>query len=99
VEGLVKLMETGDEITGPVNLGNPVEFSIHKLAQKVLDITGSHSRIEYQQLPQDDPRQRQPDIRLAKELLGWEPQVPLEQGLVPTIAHFEDLLKRGLAQR
>jgi UDP-glucuronate decarboxylase len=97
VEGLIRLMHSGEEITGPINLGNPGEFTIRELAQKVLDMTGSRSALELRPLPQDDPRQRQPDISRARTSLGWEPTVKLEQGLAPTIAYFEQLLKRGLA--
>ena len=85
-------METGDEITGPMNLGNPVEFSILELASTVIDLTGSRSRLVHRQLPQDDPRQRQPDISQANRLLAWNPHTPLKEGLTKTIAYFEDLL-------
>jgi UDP-glucuronate decarboxylase len=92
VEGFVRLMDTADDITGPVNLGNPGEFTIRELAEKVIAITGSKSRIVQKPLPSDDPRQRQPNIGLAQERLGWSPTVPLEQGLIKTIAYFEDQL-------
>ncbi len=92
VDGLVRLMGTGDDVIGPVNLGNPVEFSIFELASKVVALTGSRSRIVHKPLPEDDPRQRQPDISRANELLSWSPRIPLEEGLVPTIAYFEQLL-------
>jgi UDP-glucuronate decarboxylase len=92
VEGFVRLMDTADDITGPVNLGNPAEFTIRELAEKVIAITGSKSKIVQKPLPSDDPRQRQPDIGLAQERLGWSPTVPLEQGLVKTIAYFEGQL-------
>lgn len=92
VEGLIRLMETPDEFTGPVNLGNPGEFTILELAEKVINMTGSRSRILFQPLPSDDPKQRQPDISLAREKLSWQPGVPLEQGLILTIAYFEQLL-------
>jgi len=93
IEGLVLLMNTGDDFTGPVNLGNPVEFTILQLAEKVIGMTGSRSEIIFKTLPQDDPRRRQPDIALAKKQLGWEPKVRLEEGLAHTIAYFDTLLK------
>ncbi len=92
VDGLVRLMETPDEFTGPVNLGNPVEFTILELARKVIELTGSNSKIVHEPLPQDDPQQRKPDISLAKSELQWEPKVTLEQGLKKTIAYFDKLL-------
>jgi UDP-glucuronate decarboxylase len=91
VEGLVRVMATGDEVTGPVNLGNPREFTILQLAEHVIRLTGSKSRLEHRPLPADDPKQRQPDITLAKKVLGgWEPSTPLEEGLRKTIAYFRD---------
>jgi UDP-glucuronate decarboxylase len=92
VDGLVRLMKTSDVVTGPVNLGNPVEFSILELASKVVALTASRSRIVHRPLPDDDPRQRRPDISKAKELLSWSPRTSLEEGLVATIAYFEQLL-------
>ena len=92
VDAFIRLMGTPDDFTGPVNLGNPDEFTIRELAKKVLEITGSRSRLIQKPLPADDPKQRQPDIRLAQEKLGWAPQVKLEEGLKKTIAHFEKLL-------
>lgn len=92
IDGFVRLMDSADEMTGPVNLGNPVEFTILELAEKVIGLTGSKSKIIYQPLPADDPRQRQPDITLAKSELGWEPTVALEDGLKPTIEYFDQLL-------
>src|SRR5579863_237706 len=92
VDGLLRLMETGDGVTGPINLGNPIEFSILELAAKVIALTGSRSRIVHRPLPGDDPRQRRPDISKARELLSWNPRTPLEQGLIQTIAYFEQLL-------
>jgi UDP-glucuronate decarboxylase len=92
VDGLLRLMAAPDELTGPVNLGNPVELSMHKLATLVIDLTGSTSELVYQPLPQDDPRQRQPDIGLARAQLGWEPKVELREGLQRTIAYFDTLL-------
>jgi len=92
IEGFIRLMNSDDALTGPVNLGNPVEFTIIQLAETVIKMTGSSSRLVYKPLPEDDPRQRQPDIALAREQLGWEPSVALEQGLAETIAYFEKLL-------
>lgn len=97
VEGLIRLMNTPESVTGPINLGNPVEFTMRELAEKVIDMTGTCSRTEFCPLPQDDPRQRQPDISLAKEILDWEPSVQLEAGLQRTIAYFSELLRAGLA--
>ncbi len=91
IEGLIRLMETGDEITGPVNLGNPVEMSIRELAEAVIEITGSKSELVHQPLPHDDPVQRKPDIGLARRALGWEPRVRLRDGLKRTIAYFAAL--------
>jgi len=92
VEGLLRLMETPDEITGPVNLGNPVEFTILELAKTVIALTGSSAKIAHRPLPQDDPRQRCPDISRAQELLAWAPRVQLRDGLVKTIGYFEQVL-------
>jgi UDP-glucuronate decarboxylase len=92
VHGLTKFMDSPDSFTGPINLGNPVEFSITKLAQKVIELTGTKSKIVFKPLPTDDPKQRQPDITLAKKNLGWEPIVMLEQGLIKTIEYFKSLL-------
>ena len=88
IEGLVRLMETEDEVTGPINLGNPGEFTIKELAEKVLLLTGSSSTMSFEPLPEDDPLQRQPDITKAKEILGWEPTVALDHGLPQTIEYF-----------
>ena len=93
IDGLTRLMASADSIIGPINIGNPVEFSMLQLATIILDLTGSRSRIIHQPLPQDDPRQRQPDITKAQDLLGWKPIVPLKEGLIKTIAYFEDLLR------
>ena len=87
LEGLIRFMDL-DDFIGPLNLGNPVEFTISDLAQKVLAMTGSKSKIVYKELPSDDPTQRQPDITLAREKLGWQPTVPLDAGLQKTIAYF-----------
>ena len=95
VEGMTKMMSTADDFLGPVNIGNPCEFTIKQLAEKVISMTGSRSTIEYKPLPSDDPVKRRPDISLAKERLGWSPKVNLEQGLAKTIAYFEDYLKHN----
>jgi len=97
VDGLLRLMQTSDEITGPINLGNPAEFTMRQLAEMILRMTGSRSRFERRPLPEDDPVRRQPDITKARKILGWEPKVPLEEGLKSTIAYFAKLLKEGLA--
>jgi UDP-glucuronate decarboxylase len=93
IEGCVRMMATEPEITGPVNLGNPVEISMLQLAQTILRLTGSKSALVYRPLPPDDPKQRQPDIHQARELLDWAPTVELEAGLTRTIAYFDELLK------
>ncbi len=90
IDALVLLMDTPDDFTGPVNIGNPVELSIADLASKVIEITGSKSKLVEKPLPEDDPLQRCPDISLAKDVLGWEPEVPLEKGLARTIAYFRE---------
>lgn len=94
VEGMIRFMNTADDFIGPVNIGNPNEFTIKELAQKVIEITRSKSKIIYQPLPSDDPSQRQPDIQLAKSKLdGWEPKIQLEEGLRKTIDYFKTVLK------
>ncbi len=96
IEAFVRFMDTPADFTGPVNLGNPGEFSILELAETVIELTGSASRIERKPLPADDPKQRQPDISLAREKLGgWEPVTPLREGLIKTIAYFDNLLQRS----
>ena len=104
VSGLIALMDSGPEITGPINLGNPVEFTVRELAALVIALTGSRSKIVHQPLPHDDPKQRKPDISLAKAQLGWEPRISLDQGLRQTIAYFEKAIiapptanRRGVA--
>ncbi len=92
IDGLVKLMNSPDDFTGPANLGNPVEFAILELAEKVIRLTGSGSRIISAPLPEDDPRQRQPDISLSEKALDWKPKIPLEDGLRNTIEYFKELL-------
>ena len=96
VDAFVRLMATADEVTGPINLGNPIEFTIRYLAETVVDMTGSKSALCFLPLPSDDPKQRQPDITLARSTLGWEPNTALREGLVKTIAYFDDLLARGV---
>jgi len=95
IEGCVRLMQASDEVTGPVNLGNPVETSIRELATKVIELTGSRSQILASPLPVDDPLQRCPDISLAKRVLDWKPKVPLDQGLTKCIAYFDNLLRNA----
>ena len=90
IDGMVRLMETPDEFTGPINIGNPREFTIRQLAEHVLRLTQSKSRLVFKDLPVDDPRQRQPDIALAKEILGWSPSVELAEGLERTIRYFRE---------
>ncbi len=92
IDAFVILMNTDDDFTGPVNTGNPGEFSILELAEKVIELTGSNSNIELHDLPSDDPTQRKPDITLAKEKMGWDPQIKLEEGLKKTIPYFKSLL-------
>jgi len=94
VDGLVRLMNSADSVTGPINLGNPVEMSMLQLAQRVIDLTGSASQLVFKPLPNDDPRQRCPDITRARDQLGWAPTVALDEGLKHTIAHLEQLLRR-----
>ena len=93
IDGLVRLMNSPDDVTGPINVGNPTEFTIVQLASLVIELTGSRSRVVHRPRPQDDPRQRRPDISKANDLLKWAPQTPLRDGLIKTIAYFEDLLK------
>ncbi|PIB91639.1 UDP-glucuronic acid decarboxylase family protein [Caulobacter sp. FWC2] len=93
VDGLIRLMNTGDDVTGPINLGNPVEFTMRQLAELVVELTGSKSGLVHRPLPSDDPRQRQPDITLANQVLDWTPTAPLKVGLMRTIEYFDGLLK------
>jgi UDP-glucuronate decarboxylase len=97
VDGLVRLMAADDEVTGPVNLGNPGEFTILELAEMVINLTNSPSSIAYASLPADDPVQRRPDITRARERLGWQPRIPLEEGLQRMIPYFEQRLRRNIA--
>ncbi len=94
VKGLMSLMNSEDEVTGPINLGNPGEFTMLELAQKVIELAGSKSKLNYMPLPADDPKQRQPDITLAKTVLHWQPTIALDEGLTQTIAYFRELLNR-----
>ncbi|MDP3459614.1 MAG: SDR family oxidoreductase [Hyphomonas sp.] len=97
VRGLMGLMDSGDHVTGPINIGNPGEFTIRQLAEQVIDLTGSKSKLVFMPLPQDDPKQRQPNIEKAREILGWEPKVQLRDGLTKTIAYFDGMLSDKLA--
>lgn len=95
IEAILRFMQTDDEITGPVNIGNPKEFSILELAEKIIELVGSKSKLEFKPLPQDDPIQRRPDISKAFELLDWEPKIELDEGLGKTISYFRNLLKES----
>lgn len=92
IEGFVRLMDSSDDVVGPVNLGNPGEFTIRDLAEKVVDLIGSASTLSFKELPSDDPTQRRPDITRAREWLGWEPSIGLEKGLIKTVTYFEEML-------
>jgi UDP-glucuronate decarboxylase len=92
IEGFVRMMNSGKDVTGPINLGNPGEFTIKELAEKVLEMTGSSSKIIYKELPSDDPTRRRPDIAKAKKILDWEPNIPLEEGLKNTIEYFQQII-------
>jgi UDP-glucuronate decarboxylase len=96
IDGLIKLMNTSDDFTGPVNIGNPGEFTMLELAQNVIRLTGSSSKLIFKPLPSDDPKQRQPDISLAKNVMQWIPTIELEEGLKKTINYFSDLIKSGV---
>ena len=93
IDAMMLMMDTPEGFTGPVNIGNPSEFTMLELAELVIKLTGARSRLEFQPLPQDDPRQRKPDISLASEKLGWQPKVPLEEGIRRTIDYFRQLLE------
>jgi UDP-glucuronate decarboxylase len=95
IDGLIRLMATEDAVTGPINIGNPIEFSIRELAAMVIELIGARSRIVHRPLPDNDPRQRRPDISRANEVLGWEPRTPLKEGLIRTIKYFDKLLSDG----
>lgn len=92
IDGMIRMMNSRDEFTGPVNIGNPNEFTIRELAEKVIALTGSSSKLIFEPLPSDDPLQRQPDISLAKKELKWEPKIQLEEGLIKTIAYFKTIV-------
>jgi len=92
IDGIIRMMDTPDEVIGPVNLGNPSEFTIFELAENVIRLTGSTSRIVFRPLPQDDPAQRRPDIARAERILSWQPRVPLAEGLANTVAYFREVL-------
>jgi UDP-glucuronate decarboxylase len=96
IRGFIALMDGPDSVTGPMNLGNPGEFTIKQLAEQVVEMTGSRSKISYHPLPLDDPTQRCPDITMAREKLNWQPQIQLKQGLEKTIAYFESVLERNI---
>lgn len=98
IEGMIRLMESRKDFVGPCNIGNPYEFTIRELAEKVIDATGSKSKLVFSELPKDDPMQRQPVIERARKELGWEPEVQLEAGLKRTITYFDDLMKKGLIE-
>ena len=93
VEAMIRMMATGADVTGPINIGNPVEFTIKQLAELVIELVGSKSQLVYRQLPQDDPMQRRPDITKAREILQWEPTIQLREGLEKTISYFEGLMR------
>jgi UDP-glucuronate decarboxylase len=97
IDGFVRMMAADDDVTGPINLGNPVEMPVIALAERIISLTGSRSRIVHRPLPQDDPIQRCPDIARARQLLGWEPRVSLNDGLLRTVAYFDTLLTEGAA--
>ena len=97
IEGFIRLMDSPDEITGPINIGNPNEFTIRQLAERVIDLTGAKSKLVKRPLPADDPLQRKPDITKAQKILGWQPKIQLDEGLKKTIAYFDALLKTNRA--
>jgi len=99
IAGLMKMMDSPSDVTGPINLGNPGEFSILEIARTVLDLTGSRSKIMHRPLPEDDPKQRRPDISEAHRVLGWRPTVPFKEGLKTTIAYFEKVVAEGKLER
>jgi UDP-glucuronate decarboxylase len=93
IEGLILLMASADSVTGPINIGSPEEIMVRELAETIIDLTGSKSKVLHRARPEDDPNQRQPDISLARTTLGWAPRTPLREGLIKTIAYFDDMLK------
>lgn len=94
IEAIIRMMETPSGVTGPINIGNPSEFTIRELAELIIEMTGTKSKIRFEPLPSDDPRQRQPDISMAKSILKWEPKTQLREGLIKTIAYFENILRK-----
>ena len=94
IEAIARMMATPPDVTGPINIGNPREFTIRELAELIIEMTGAKSRLRFEPLPSDDPRQRQPDISMAKSVLNWEPKIPLQEGLTKTIAYFETALRK-----
>ena len=95
IEGMLRMMATSPEVTGPINIGNPNEFAIRELAELIIKITDTKSRLKFERLPSDDPKQRRPDISTARTILAWEPTTQLREGLVKTIAYFDQLLSEG----
>jgi UDP-glucuronate decarboxylase len=94
IEAIIRMMDTPSDVTGPINIGNPHEFTIRQLAELVIEMTGAKSKLRFEPLPSDDPRQRQPDISMAKSILKWEPKVELREGLKKTIAYFENFVRK-----
>ena len=94
VEAIFRMMETPSDVTGPINIGNPREFTIRELAELIIEMTGAKSKLRFEPLPSDDPRQRQPDISMAKSILKWEPKIELREGLTKTIAYFDNILRK-----
>jgi UDP-glucuronate decarboxylase len=94
IDGFIQLMNTADDFTGPVNLGNPGEFTMLELAEKIIKLTGSNSTLEFKTLPEDDPQQRKPDIGLAQKVMNWSPGVKLDEGLTKTIEYFQNYIKK-----
>jgi UDP-glucuronate decarboxylase len=99
VEAIFRMMETPPDVTGPINIGNPHAFTIRELAERIIEMTGAKSKLRFEPLPSDDPRQRQPDISMARSILKWEPKVELREGLTKTIAYFDNILRNGDLQR
>jgi UDP-glucuronate decarboxylase len=98
IEAIVLTMETPSDVTGPINIGNPNEFTIRELAELIIEMTGTRSKIRLEPLPSDDPRQRRPDISMARSILKWEPKTQLREGLTKTIAYFENVLRKEGSQ-
>jgi UDP-glucuronate decarboxylase len=96
---MIRMMAAGRETTGPINIGNPTEFTIRELAEMVVELTGSKSKLVFQPLPADDPKQRQPDIRKAIKELNWRPTIELREGLIKTIDYFDELRRSGTGQQ